>query len=153
MDWIKVPSLARFLALDLRKPGRKKGLSWRHTLVLGSAPRTRVMGLMPSVLGMKRSREVTVVLWRDATCAGVNSSIWPLHWWVLRTRSHLECVFRVCFMCVCVSLPESQLLEPGPDLLSVKPQSILVSHTLCDIEAGPDQTQHIAVQQPGQELS
>lgn len=37
------------------------------TLVLASPPMTRVMGLMPSVLGMKRRREMTVPLGRDAT--------------------------------------------------------------------------------------
>lgn len=46
-----------------------------NTLVLASAPVTRVIGLMPSALGMKRIRAVTVDLGRDAACAGLSSSI------------------------------------------------------------------------------
>lgn len=45
------------------------------TRVLASAPITRVIGLMPSALGMKRIRPVTVDLGRDATWAGLSSSI------------------------------------------------------------------------------
>lgn len=45
------------------------------TLVLVSAPMTRVIGLMPSVLGMKRRRDMTVALGRDEISAGVSSSI------------------------------------------------------------------------------
>lgn len=47
----------------------------KRTRVLASAPTTRVMGLMPSVLGMKRRRDMTVDLGRAATSSGVNSII------------------------------------------------------------------------------
>lgn len=48
---------------------------------------TRVMGLMPSVLGMKRRRDMTVDLGRVATWSGVNSTIWPLEMWLLNQNN------------------------------------------------------------------
>lgn len=50
---------------DVRERVREDLL--KHTLVLASAPITRVIGLMLSVLGMKRRRDMTVDLGREAT--------------------------------------------------------------------------------------
>lgn len=58
-------------------------------------------------------------------------------------------------LCRCVSLciPEGQLLQFGPDFLSVEPKGVLLAHALSDIETGADETYNIAIQKPGQELT
>lgn len=129
------------------------------TLVLASVPMTRVIGLIPSVLGMKRRREMTVALGRDEISAGVSSTIWPLEMWPLNKKKMVGLLVsydcRNMGLCRCVSLciPEGQLLQFGPDFLSVEPKGVLLAHALSDIETGSHKAYDIAIQKPGQELT
>lgn len=54
---------------------------------------------------------------------------------------------------VYLHVPEGQLLQFGPDFLSVEPKGVLLAHALSDIETGSDEAYNIAVQKPGQELT
>lgn len=48
--------------------------------------------------------------------------------------------------------PEGQILQLGPNFLSVEADSVFLSHALCDEEAGANQADHETVQEPTQEL-
>lgn len=115
------------------------------------------MGLMPSALGMKRIRDVTVDLGRDVTCARVSSSTWPLERWFLQLRGE-QWLISACpssggfYHQSAAVQPEGQVLHLGPDFLSVKADGVLLAHALGDEEAGANQADHETVQEPAQEL-
>lgn len=54
---------------------------------------------------------------------------------------------------MCTRVPECQVLHFCPDFLSIEPDSILLAQALSDIETGSNQADHIAVQEPAQELT
>lgn len=51
------------------------------------------------------------------------------------------------------TVPEGQLLQFGPDFLSVEPKGILLAHALSDIETGSDKAYDKAIKKPGHELT
>lgn len=50
-------------------------------------------------------------------------------------------------------VPEGQVLQLCPDILPVEPDGVLLGHALCGVKAGSNQTDDVAVKEPGQELS
>ena len=131
---------------------KQKIIIKKSTLDLASALTTRVIGRMLSALGMKRRRETTAPFGRDATWAGLSSSSWPLETCPLKNTldnrlRRLPVGGSVCCN-VCLlseSIPEGQLQQLGPHLLSVEAERVLLSHALRDVEARSDQAHHVAV--------
>lgn len=64
-----------------------------------------------------------------------------------------QCINMSLCRCVNVYVPKGQILQFGPDFLSVEPEGVLLAHTLSDIEAGSDYAYNIAIQKPSQELT